>query len=139
ILAGADNRPPMLDKSMYESWKRRMELYIQVSKEIWDKVKLLMQGTSLSKKELQVNTKFQNSLPPEWSKFVTSVKLARDLHTSNYDKLYAYIEQHEAHANEARLMRKRFPDPLALVANYHQPPSYFNNYHSQYTTPQYQQ
>ncbi|GKB83269.1 hypothetical protein Tco_0950164 [Tanacetum coccineum] len=88
---------------------------------------------------VQVNTKFQNSLPPEWSKLVTGVKLARDLHTSNYDKLYAYIEQHEAHANEARLMRKRFPVPLALVANYHQPPSYFNNYHSQYTTPQYQQ
>ncbi|GJV40824.1 hypothetical protein Tco_1419264 [Tanacetum coccineum] len=87
----------------------------------------------------QVNTKFQNSLPPEWSKFVTDVKLARDLHTSNYDKLYAYIEQHEAYANEARLMRKRFPDPLSLLANYHQPPSHFNNYHSQYTTPQYQQ
>ncbi|GKB96826.1 hypothetical protein Tco_0982963 [Tanacetum coccineum] len=36
-------------------------------------------------------------------------------------------------------MRERFPDPLALVVNYHQPPPHFNNYHSQYTTPQYQQ
>ncbi|GKB36799.1 hypothetical protein Tco_0881741 [Tanacetum coccineum] len=122
IVAGADNRPPMLDKPMYESWKGRMELYIQgkdhgciilnsvkngpliwltveqegdtvrlktceelsykeklqadcdlkatnivlqglppdvyslvnhhkVSKDIWDRVKLLMQGTSLSKQE----------------------------------------------------------------------------------------
>ncbi|GJT58092.1 retrovirus-related pol polyprotein from transposon TNT 1-94 [Tanacetum coccineum] len=120
IVAGADNRPPMLDKSMYESWKSRMELYIQgkdheriilnsfknspliwptveqengtvrpkiyeklsdklqadsdlkatnivlqglppdvyslvnhhrVSKEIWERVKLLMQGASLSKQE----------------------------------------------------------------------------------------
>ncbi|GKE79143.1 hypothetical protein Tco_1545263, partial [Tanacetum coccineum] len=83
----------------------------KVAKDIWDRVKLLMQGTSLSKQE------------------------PRDLHTSNYDQLYAYLEQHEAHANEAHLMRERFPDPLALVANYHQPPSHFNNYHSQYTTP----
>ncbi|GJY23132.1 hypothetical protein Tco_0396790, partial [Tanacetum coccineum] len=42
-------------------------------------------------------------------------------------------------ANEACLMRERFPDPLALVANYHQPPSHFNKYHSRYTIPRYQQ
>ncbi|GJS76159.1 hypothetical protein Tco_0726040 [Tanacetum coccineum] len=138
IVAGADNRPPMLEKPMYESWKSCMELYIQgkdhgqiilnsvengpliwptveqengtatnivlqglppdvyslinhhkVAKEIWDRVKLLMQGTSLSKQKreyylqlpllindmniiqmtmqpVQVNTKFLNSLPPEW-------------------------------------------------------------------------
>ncbi|GKA83126.1 hypothetical protein Tco_0789874 [Tanacetum coccineum] len=29
IIAGADNRPPMLEKSMYESWKSRMELYME--------------------------------------------------------------------------------------------------------------
>ncbi|GJU76426.1 hypothetical protein Tco_1273496 [Tanacetum coccineum] len=29
IIAGADNRPPMLDKTMYDSWKSRMELYIE--------------------------------------------------------------------------------------------------------------
>ncbi|GJV61221.1 integrase, catalytic region, zinc finger, CCHC-type containing protein [Tanacetum coccineum] len=29
IIAGADNRPPMSDKSMYDSWKSRMELYIE--------------------------------------------------------------------------------------------------------------
>ncbi|GJZ41981.1 hypothetical protein Tco_0588867 [Tanacetum coccineum] len=28
ILSGADNRPPMLEKDMYESWKSRMELYM---------------------------------------------------------------------------------------------------------------
>ncbi|GKB75976.1 hypothetical protein Tco_0942871 [Tanacetum coccineum] len=130
-------------------------IHHEITKYIWDRVKLLMHGTSLSKQErecklydefdkfsyvkVQVNTKFLNSLPSEWGKFVTDVKLARDLHTSNYDQLYAYHEQHEVHANEARLMRERFPDPLALVANYHQPLSHFNNYHSQYTTPQYPQ
>nr|GEW09294.1 hypothetical protein [Tanacetum cinerariifolium] len=86
IIAGADNHPPMLDKSMYKSWKSRMELYIEnmenermifnsvlngplvwptgippdvyiivnhhkVSKDIWDRVKLLMQSTKLSLQE----------------------------------------------------------------------------------------
>ncbi|GJU13166.1 hypothetical protein Tco_1135562 [Tanacetum coccineum] len=86
------------------------------SKEIWDRVKLLMQGTKLSlqEKEFQVDTKFLNSLPPEWSKFVTDAKLARDLHTTNYDQLYSYLEQNERHANETHLMRERYQDPLAF-------------------------
>ncbi|GJS12216.1 retrovirus-related pol polyprotein from transposon TNT 1-94 [Tanacetum coccineum] len=29
IIVGADNRPPMLEKSMYDSWKSRMELYME--------------------------------------------------------------------------------------------------------------
>nr|GEU30611.1 hypothetical protein [Tanacetum cinerariifolium] len=28
ILSGADNRPPMLEKDMYDSWKSRLELYM---------------------------------------------------------------------------------------------------------------
>ncbi|GKD91406.1 hypothetical protein Tco_1366913, partial [Tanacetum coccineum] len=66
--------------------------------------------------QFQVNTKFLNSLPPEWSKFVTDVKLVRDLHTTNFDQLHAYLEQHELHANEVRIMRERNQDPLALVS-----------------------
>ncbi|GJS61766.1 hypothetical protein Tco_0656550 [Tanacetum coccineum] len=183
IVAGADNRPPMLDKPMYESWKSRMELYIQgkdhgqiilnsvengpliwptveqedgtvrlkTYEELSNKEKLqadcdlkatniVLQGTSLSKQERECklyndfekfsHMKGETLLPPEWGKFVIDVNLARDLHTSNYDKLYAYLNQHRAHANEACLMRERFTDPLALFANYHQPQSHFNNYHS---------
>ncbi|GJV15301.1 hypothetical protein Tco_1360624 [Tanacetum coccineum] len=140
IIAGADNRPPMLDKIMYDLWKNRMELYIEnrqngrmilnsvengpliwptveengetrkkkyeellalkklqadcdlkatnivlqglpldvyaiinhhkVSKEIWDIVKLLMQGTSLS---LQ---KQECKLYDEFDKF-THVKMSK--------------------------------------------------------------
>ncbi|GJZ99727.1 hypothetical protein Tco_0672278 [Tanacetum coccineum] len=29
ILSDADNRPPMLDKDLYDSWKSRLELYMQ--------------------------------------------------------------------------------------------------------------
>nr|GEZ80061.1 hypothetical protein [Tanacetum cinerariifolium] len=28
VISGADNRPPMLEKDMYDSWKSRMELYM---------------------------------------------------------------------------------------------------------------
>ncbi|GKF47229.1 hypothetical protein Tco_0137031, partial [Tanacetum coccineum] len=34
--------------------------------------------------------------------FMTDVKLVKDLHTSNFDQLHAYLEQHELHANEVR-------------------------------------
>ncbi|GJR49808.1 hypothetical protein Tco_1400329 [Tanacetum coccineum] len=53
----------------------------EAAKAIWDNVKLLMKGTELSYQErecrlmimqqVQVNTKFLNALPSEWSKFVT--------------------------------------------------------------------
>ncbi|GKA78484.1 hypothetical protein Tco_0785021 [Tanacetum coccineum] len=131
----------------------------KVAKELWERIQLLMQGTSLTKQErecklydefdkfaykkgetlhdfylrfslllndmniynmkleqFQVNTKFLNTLPPEWSKFVTDVKLVRDLHTTNIDQLHAYLGQHEFHANEVRLMHERNSDPLALVS-----------------------
>ncbi|GJW50714.1 retrovirus-related pol polyprotein from transposon TNT 1-94 [Tanacetum coccineum] len=252
ILSGADNRPPMLDKDLYDSWKSRMELYMQnrvhermilesvkngpliwpiieengvtktkkyaelsaaekiqadcdmkatniilqglpadiyslmnhhrVAKDLWERVQLLMQGTSLTKQErecklydafdkfthikgeslhkyylrftqlindmniynmkmeqFQVNTKFLNSLPPEWSKFVTDVKLVKDLHTTNFDQLHAYLEQHELHANEVRLLRERNQDPLAFVANQQMTPPHFNTYQSSYNNPQLQQ
>ncbi|GKA01013.1 hypothetical protein Tco_0673678 [Tanacetum coccineum] len=220
LLSGGDNKPPMLEKHLYDSWKSRMELYMlnrphgrmilasvekgplvwpsitedgvtrlkeyveltpaeaiqadcdikainiilqglptkiyalvsqhRVAKDLWEKIKLLMQGTSLTKQErecklydefdkftykkgetlheyylrftlllndmniykmpleqFQVNTKFLNTLPDEWSKFVTDVKLVKDLHTTNVDQLHAYLQQHERHANEVRLMHER--------------------------------
>ncbi|GKD66155.1 hypothetical protein Tco_1308263 [Tanacetum coccineum] len=79
------------------------------------------------------------SLPPEWSKFVTDVKLVKDLHTTNFDQIYAYLEQHELHANEVRLMHERNQDPFALVANHQMTPPHFNTYQSSYNNPQFQQ
>ncbi|GJV66711.1 hypothetical protein Tco_1482220 [Tanacetum coccineum] len=201
ILSGVDNRPPMLEKDLYDSWKSRMELYMQnrehkrmilesvenancdmkatniilqglpadiyslvnhhrVAKDLWEIVQLLMQGTSLTKQgrelklydafdkftrikgetlhkyylrftqlindmniynmkieQFQVNTKFLNSLPPKWRKFVTDVKLVKDLHTTNFDQLHAYLKQHELHANEVRLLCECNQDPLAFVEN----------------------
>nr|GEX45087.1 hypothetical protein [Tanacetum cinerariifolium] len=133
----------------------------KVTTDLWERIQLLMQGTSLTKQErecklydefdkfvykngetlrdfylrfsllhnnmniykvkleqFQVNTKFLNTLPPEWSKFVTDVKLVLDLRTTNIDQLHAYLGQHEFHANEVRLMYERNSDPLALVATH---------------------
>nr|GEU43313.1 hypothetical protein [Tanacetum cinerariifolium] len=121
----------------------------KVSKELWERIQPLIQGTSLTKQEreckiydefykfaykngeslrefylrfslllndmniynmkleqFQVKTKFLNTLPLEWSKFVTGVKLVRDLHITNVNQLHAYLGQHEFHANDVRLMHE---------------------------------
>nr|GEW83183.1 hypothetical protein [Tanacetum cinerariifolium] len=114
ILSGADNHPPMLEKDMYDSWKSRMELYMLNRQHGWMILESVESGPQWSD---PVNTKFLNTLPPEWSKFVTDVKLVRDLHTTNVDQLHAYLGQHEYHANEVRLMHERTSDPLALYAS----------------------
>ncbi|GJU65530.1 retrovirus-related pol polyprotein from transposon TNT 1-94 [Tanacetum coccineum] len=117
IVAGAENRPPMLDKSMYNSWQSQNgvirpkkyeeftdqeklqddcdvqainiilqglppDLYslvnhYQAAKEIWDRVNLVIPG----------EYKVSEALQPEWSKFVTDVKLAKNLYTTNYGRL----------------------------------------------------
>ncbi|GJV53174.1 hypothetical protein Tco_1448915 [Tanacetum coccineum] len=100
----------------------------RVAKDLWERVQLLMQGTSLTKQERECKLydafgKFTHikgesihTFSTEWSKFVTDVKLVKDLHTSNFDQLHAYPEQHELHANEVRIMRECNQDPLAFVA-----------------------
>ncbi|GKB84005.1 hypothetical protein Tco_0950900 [Tanacetum coccineum] len=72
---------------------------------------------NMKMEQYQVNTKFLNSLPPKWSKFVTDFKLVKDLHTTNFDQLHTYLEQHEHHANEVRLLREHNQDPLAFGEN----------------------
>ncbi|GKB90049.1 hypothetical protein Tco_0962321, partial [Tanacetum coccineum] len=106
------------------------------------KVQLLIQGTSLIKleRECKLYDAFEtfahikgeslHHLPPEWCKFVTDAKLVKDLHTTNFDQLHAYLEQHELHANEVCLMCERSQDPLALIANHQMTPSHFNTHQS---------
>ncbi|GKE79246.1 integrase, catalytic region, zinc finger, CCHC-type containing protein, partial [Tanacetum coccineum] len=92
------------------------------AKDTWDNVKMLLEGSELTKEDrMQLNSKFVNNMFPEWGRFVTAVKLNRGLRDSNYDQLYAYLKQHEAHANENKMMLDRFTqhtvDPLALMSN----------------------
>nr|GEW36615.1 hypothetical protein [Tanacetum cinerariifolium] len=101
------------------------------AKDIWDNVKMILEGSKLTKRRpgittmtmsrMQLNSKFVNNMLPEWSRFVTAVKLNRGLRDSNYDQLYAYLKQHETHANENKMMLDQFTqhivDPLALLSN----------------------
>nr|GEY56895.1 hypothetical protein [Tanacetum cinerariifolium] len=96
ILSGADNSPPMLEKNMYDSWKSRIELYIlnrQHRRMIPESVE---SGPLLwpSIEENGVNTKFLNTLPPEWSKFVTDVNppmLEKNMYDSWKSRIELYI------------------------------------------------
>ncbi|GJW05030.1 retrovirus-related pol polyprotein from transposon TNT 1-94 [Tanacetum coccineum] len=90
------------DKFAYKKGETLRDFYLRFS--------LLLNDINIYNVKLeqsQVNTKFSNTLPSEWSKFVTNVKLVRDLHTTNIDQLHAYLGQHEFHANEVRLMHER--------------------------------
>ncbi|GKA37180.1 hypothetical protein Tco_0723745 [Tanacetum coccineum] len=154
IVARAENRPPMLEKSMYDSWASRICLFIKGKKhgrmmldsidngplvyptveengktrpkkypELIEAQQLQddcdVQATNIILHGLppDVYALFLNALLPEWGKFITDVKLAKSLYTTNYDQLYAYLSQHESHANEVRIMRERYLNHLALVAN----------------------
>ncbi|GKD52049.1 hypothetical protein Tco_1281025 [Tanacetum coccineum] len=92
------------------------EYYVRFSKLIND-----MRNIKMTMSRMQLNSKFVNNMLLEWGRFVTTVKLNRGLRDSNYDQLYAYLKQHEAHANENKMMLERFTqpnvDPLALMSN----------------------
>nr|GEV97146.1 hypothetical protein [Tanacetum cinerariifolium] len=103
------------------------------AKDIWDNVKMLLEGSELTKEDqesqlLQLNSKIVNNMLPEWGRFVTAVKMNRGLRDSNYDQLYAYLKQHETHAKENKMMLELFSqptvDPLALMSNVSNPQHY---------------
>nr|GEZ74843.1 hypothetical protein [Tanacetum cinerariifolium] len=101
------------DKFAYQKGETLRDFYLKFLLLLND-----MNMYNMKLEQFQVNTKFLNSLPSEWSKFVTDVKLVRDLHTTNVDQLHAYLGQHEYHANEVRLMNERTSDPLALISQH---------------------
>ncbi|GJT92783.1 retrovirus-related pol polyprotein from transposon TNT 1-94 [Tanacetum coccineum] len=92
------------------------EYYVRFAKLIND-----MRNIKMTMSRMQLNSKFVNNMLPEWGRFVTAVKLNRGLSDCIYDQLYAYLKQHEAHANENKMMLDRFTqhtvDPLALISN----------------------
>ncbi|GKB11770.1 hypothetical protein Tco_0845693 [Tanacetum coccineum] len=73
-------------------------------KERFTKLNNDMRNTKMTMPKMQLNSKFMNNMLPECGRFVTTVKLNKGLKPSNYDQLYAYLKQHEAHANENKMM-----------------------------------
>nr|GFC02800.1 hypothetical protein [Tanacetum cinerariifolium] len=68
------------DKFVYQKGETLRDFYLKFSLLLND-----MNMYNMKLEQFQVNTKFLNTLSPEWSKFVTDVKLVRDLHTTNID------------------------------------------------------
>ncbi|GKD92270.1 hypothetical protein Tco_1372107, partial [Tanacetum coccineum] len=108
------------------------DIYILINhytnaKDIWDNVKMLLEGSKLTRDEheSQLYDVFEHfrqnkgdRIHEYYVRFVTAIKLNRGLKTSNYDQMYAYLKQHEAHANENKMMLERYTqhgiDPLAF-------------------------
>nr|GEU74473.1 hypothetical protein [Tanacetum cinerariifolium] len=96
------------------------DYYVRFSKLIND-----MRNIKMTMPKLQLNSKFVNNMLPKWGRFVTAVKLNRGLRESNYDQLFAYLKQHEAHAKENKMVLERLSqptaqptaNPLALLSN----------------------
>ncbi|GJX83316.1 hypothetical protein Tco_0332797 [Tanacetum coccineum] len=126
----------MLDKTNFTSWQQHIQLYcrgkengVNILKSI-DEGPFQMgtirdpiaEGTEGAQQLGPERARVYSDLSPEdKDRFVTAVKLNSGLRDSNYDQLYAYLKQHEAYANENKMMLDRFTqhtvDPLALMSN----------------------
>ncbi|GKE74301.1 retrovirus-related pol polyprotein from transposon TNT 1-94, partial [Tanacetum coccineum] len=123
ILEGSELTKDDRESQIYDEFERFSQIkgetihvyYVRFTKLIND-----MRNIKMTMPRMQLNSKFVNNMLPEWSRFITEVKLNRGL-KSNFDQLYAYLKQHEVHANENKMMMERFiqptNDPLALVSN----------------------
>ncbi|GJZ00044.1 hypothetical protein Tco_0517473 [Tanacetum coccineum] len=124
LLQGSELTKDDRESQLYDEFEHFRQIkgetiqgyYVRFAKLIND-----MRNIKMTMPRMQLNSKFVNNMLPEWSRFITEVKLNRGLKESNFDQLYAYLKQHEVHANENRMMMERFiqptNDPLALVSN----------------------
>nr|GEV01226.1 hypothetical protein [Tanacetum cinerariifolium] len=120
------------DKFAYKKGESLHELYLRFLLLLND-----MNIYNMKLEQFQVNTKFLNSLPPEWSKFVIDVKLVRDLHTINVDQLHAYLGQHGFHANEyGSHAQSSTPLSITYPLNDFQSSIYHNVYNPSSSIPQ---
>ncbi|GJV26939.1 hypothetical protein Tco_1383387 [Tanacetum coccineum] len=115
----------------------RPRIYLDLSPEDKDRyntdiraTNILLQGSKLMKedRESKLYDDFEHfrqnkgeTIQEYYVRFATAVKLNRGLRDSNYDQLYAYLKQHEAYANEKKIMLDRFTqntiDTLALMSS----------------------
>nr|GEW84131.1 retrovirus-related Pol polyprotein from transposon TNT 1-94 [Tanacetum cinerariifolium] len=124
LLDGSELTKEDWESQLYDDFKNFRQnpretihdYYIRFAKLIND-----MRNIKMTMSRMQLNSKFMNNMLPEWGRFMTAVKLNMGLRDSNYDQLYAYLKQHEAHANDNKMMLDRFTqhtmDPLALMYN----------------------
>ncbi|GJZ04397.1 hypothetical protein Tco_0537672 [Tanacetum coccineum] len=125
--ADSDTHPLMLDRTDFESWQQRICLYylgkdngVNILKSIDEgPFKMGKYRETLAEGAVHLGQNRIESLLTLHQKKMR-VKLNRGMKTSNYDQLYAYLQQHKVHANKNRMMLERYNqhaiDPLAFVA-----------------------
>nr|GEV63848.1 hypothetical protein [Tanacetum cinerariifolium] len=194
ILSGAENRPPMLETDMYDSWMSRMEMYMlnrqhgriilesvehgpllwpsvtkdgvtrlkkyselsateaiqadcdvkatniilqalplkiyalvsthKVDKDLWERIQILMQGTSLTKQERECK------LYDAFDKFA---------YQKEETLLPSQHEVSEHTPSRMELMRERHSDPLALISQHQLNRPTYQHHQQSYHQPQFQQ
>ncbi|GJW42581.1 hypothetical protein Tco_0071380 [Tanacetum coccineum] len=125
ILEGSELTKDDRESQLYDEFEHFRQIkgetiqgyYVRFTKLIND-----MRNIKMTMPRMQINSEFVKSyVTLRRVDFITEVKLNRGLKESNFDQLYAYLKQHEVHANENRTMMERFlqptNDPLALVSN----------------------
>ncbi|GJR15996.1 hypothetical protein Tco_0798648 [Tanacetum coccineum] len=98
ILEGSELTKDARESQLYDEFEHFRQIkgetihvyYVRFTKLIND-----MRNIKMTMPRMQLNSKFVNNMLPEWSRFITEVKLNRGLKESNFDQLYAYLKQHE--------------------------------------------
>ncbi|GKE63383.1 hypothetical protein Tco_1513750 [Tanacetum coccineum] len=119
IVAGAKNRLPMLEKSMYDSWASRIRLFIKGKK------RGRMMLDSIDNGPLVYPTVEENgqTRPMKYSKLTKAQKLQDDCdvqatNTRCGETLYEYYWRFSHLINDMHTIGiTMYPDPLALVDN----------------------
>nr|GEU37442.1 integrase, catalytic region, zinc finger, CCHC-type, peptidase aspartic, catalytic [Tanacetum cinerariifolium] len=122
ILSSADNRPSMLEKDIYDSWKSIMKLYMmnrQYGRMIFESVENgPLIWPSIKENRVTRPKNYFELYATEAIQVDYDVKATNIILQGLPPELYAYLGKHEFHANEVRLMHERNSDPLALVATH---------------------
>ncbi|GJV92375.1 integrase, catalytic region, zinc finger, CCHC-type containing protein [Tanacetum coccineum] len=102
----------------------------------------VMEQNNIHPLSISINTKFLNSLQPEWSKYVTMTRQIANIKETEFDNLFDTLIQYEPHVIASRAKKAaRNHDPLGLVAHLnvhslhsHVSPSYSHSLQPYYVT-----
>ncbi|GJS76982.1 hypothetical protein Tco_0726863 [Tanacetum coccineum] len=99
-----------------------------------------MEWDNIHPLQISINTKFLNSLQPEWRKYVTMTRQNANVKSTDFDNLLDSMSQYEPHVIASRAKKAaRNHDPLDLVAhsNVHSSHSYASPSYSYLPQPYY--
>ncbi|GJR68811.1 hypothetical protein Tco_0014876 [Tanacetum coccineum] len=123
LLAGSELIKEDRESQLYDEFERFKvlpgeninEYYVRFHKLVND-----IRNIRMTMPNIQLDSKFVNSMSPKWDRFVTAVKLNKGLKEINHEQVYAYLKQHKKHAAQDRLIIERIThamnDQLAFVS-----------------------